>query len=41
MASIGEHVGDLGKDAFVIADENVWGWSGARSRARSGTPRST
>jgi glycerol dehydrogenase len=29
MGSVGEHVGDLGKDAFVIADENVWGLVGS------------
>jgi glycerol dehydrogenase len=29
MGLIGEHVGDLGKDAMVIADENVWGLVGS------------
>ena len=29
MGSIGENVGELGKDAFVIADENVWGLVGS------------
>jgi glycerol dehydrogenase len=24
IGSLGEHVGDLGKDALVVADENVW-----------------
>jgi glycerol dehydrogenase len=29
IGTIGEHVGDLGKDAFVIANENVWGLVGS------------
>jgi hypothetical protein len=28
IGSLGEHVGDLGKAALVVADENVWGLVG-------------
>jgi glycerol dehydrogenase len=28
LGSLGEHLNDLGKDAFVIADQNVWGLVG-------------
>jgi len=29
LRSLGEHVDDLGKDAFIIADQNVWGLVGS------------
>lgn len=39
IGSLGEHVADLGKDALVVADENVWGSWAPRWRAPSRAPR--